>query len=200
MDQIGTTAIWLGLAVSLYAAVASLIGAKSAIPELVVSGRRAVYMSLLAALVAAVALIVAFLTNDFSISYVANNSNLVMGRGYTLVAFYAANEGSLLYITLALALMSTISVLFAPRRFSAAMPYTIAILGVVLAFLFGTMATFADPFETSAIVPPDGRGINPLLLHPGMYSHPPLIMAGLVGITIPFAFAIGSVDFRRVRR
>ena len=193
MDQIGTTAIWLGFAVSFYAVVASIIGAKAAIPELVVSGRRAVYMSLLAAFVAAVALIIAFLTNDFSIKYVANNSNLVMGRGYTLVAFYAANEGSLLYITLALALMSTISVLFAPRRFSAAMPYTVAILGVVLAFLFGTMATLADPFATSALVPPDGRGINPLLLHPGMYSHPPLIMAGLVGITIPFAFASGAL-------
>ena len=193
MDQVGTTAIWLGFAVASYAAVASLIGAKAHIPELVVSGRRAVYMSLLVAFVASAALMIAFLTNDFSIKYVANNSNIVMGRGYTLVAFYAANEGSLLYITLALALMSSISVVFAPRRFSAAMPYTIAILGVVTAFFFGTMATFANPFETLAIVPPDGRGVNPLLLHPGFYSHPPLIMAGLVGITIPFAFASGAL-------
>ena len=53
MDQIGTTAIWLGFAVSFYAAVASIIGAKAAIPELIVSGRRAVYMSLLVAFVAA---------------------------------------------------------------------------------------------------------------------------------------------------
>ncbi len=193
MDQIGTIAIWLGLAVSIYAAVASLIGVKAGIPELVVSGRRAVYMSLLTAFVAAGALMIAFLTNDFSIKYVANNSNLVMGRGYTLVAFYAANEGSLLYITLALALMSSISVLFAPRRFATAMPYTVAIMAVVAAFLFWTMATLANPFETSEVVPPDGRGINPLLLHPGMYSHPPLIMAGLVGITIPFAFASGAL-------
>ncbi len=193
MDQIGTISIWLGLAVSVYAAAASLIGIRIGIPELVVSGRRAVYMSFLAALVAAAALMVAFITNDFSIKYVANNSNLVMGRGYTLVAFYAANEGSLLYITLALALMSTISVLFAPRRFAAAMPYTIAILGIVTAFFFGTMATLANPFETLEIVPPDGRGINPLLLHPGFYSHPPLIMSGLVGITIPFAFASGAL-------
>lgn len=193
MDQIGTTAIWLGFAVSVYAAIASLIGVKSAIPELIISGRRAIYMSLLAAFVAAAALMIAFLTNDFSIKYVANNSNLVMGRGYTLVAFYAANEGSLLYITIALALMSSISVLLAPQRFAAAMPYTIAILAAVIAFFFGTMAVLADPFETSAIVPSDGRGINPLLLHPGMYSHPPLIMAGLVGITIPFAFASGAL-------
>ncbi len=193
MDQIGTIAIWLGFAVSVYAAVASLIGVRAAIQELVVSGRRAIYMALLTAFVAAGALMIAFLTNDFSIKYVANNSNLVMGRGYTLVAFYAANEGSLLYITLALALMASISVLFAPRRFSNAMPYTIAIMAVVAAFFFGIMATLANPFETTEIVPLDGRGINPLLLHPGMYSHPPLIMAGLVGITIPFAFAAGAL-------
>ena len=193
MDQIGTTAIWLGFAVSIYAAVASLIGAKTATPELVVSGRRAIYLSLLVAFVAAAALMVAFLTNDFSIKYVANNSNIAMGRGYTLVAFYAANEGSLLYITLALAVMSAISVMFAPRRFSSAMPYTIAILAVVLAFFYGTMGTLANPFETLEIVPPDGRGVNPLLLHPGFYSHPPLIMSGLVGITIPFAFASGAL-------
>ena len=193
MDQIGTTAIWLGVAVSSYAAITSLIGARGAFPDLVVSGRRAVYMALLVALVASVALLIAFLTNDFSIKYVANNSNIVMGRGYTLVAFYAANEGSLLYITLALALMSAISVRLAPQRFAVAMPYTVAILAVALAFLFGTMATYANPFETLAIVPPDGRGVNPLLLHPGFYSHPPLIMAGLVGITIPFAFASGAL-------
>ena len=193
MDQIGTTAIWLGVAVSSYAAITSLIGARGAFPDLVVSGRRAVYMALLVALVASAALLIAFLTNDFSIKYVANNSNIVMGRGYTLVAFYAANEGSLLYITLALALMSAISVRLAPQRFAVAMPYTVAILAVALAFLFGTMATYANPFETLAIVPPDGRGVNPLLLHPGFYSHPPLIMAGLVGITIPFAFASGAL-------
>ena len=193
MDQIGTTAIWLGVAVSSYAAITSLIGARGAFPDLVVSGRRAVYMALLVALVASAALLIAFLTNDFSIKYVANNSNIVMGRGYTLVAFYAANEGSLLYITLALALMSAISVRLAPQRFAVAMPYTVAILAVALAFLFGTMATYANPFETLAIVPSDGRGVNPLLLHPGFYSHPPLIMAGLVGITIPFAFASGAL-------
>lgn len=193
MDQIGTTAIWLGVAVSAYAVVASLVGVRAGVGELVVSGRRAVYMALLVAFVAAAALMVAFLSNDFSIEYVANNSNIVMGRGYTLVAFYAANEGSLLYITLALALMAAISVRLAPHRFSAAMPYTVAILAVVLAFLFGTMATLANPFETLSVVPPDGRGINPLLLHPGMYSHPPLIMSGLVGITIPFAFASGAL-------
>ena len=193
MDQIGTIAIWLGVAVSAYAAVTCIVGVRAGIPEMVVSGRRAVYMALLAALVASAALMAAFLTNDFSIKYVANNSNIVMGRGYTLVAFYAANEGSLLYITLALALMSSISIRLSPPRFAAAMPYTIAVLAVVLAFLFATMATLANPFETQSIVPVDGRGINPLLLHPGMYSHPPLIMAGLVGITIPFAFASGAL-------
>ncbi len=193
MDQLGTTALWLGAMVSTYAVVASLVGARSSVPELVVSGRRAVYMAGLTSAVASAALLYAFVTDDFSLKYVANNSNLVMERGYVLVAFYAANEGSLLYLTFATALMASLSLRFAPQRFANAIPYTVAIMSAVLTFYFIAMATLANPFEVLEVVPTDGRGINPLLLHPGMYSHPPLIMAGLAGITIPFAFSTGAL-------
>lgn len=116
-----------------------------------------------------------------------------MGRGYTLVAFYAANEGSLLYITLALTLMSTLSIRFAPQRFDKALPYTTAILATAICFFFTTMLLVANPFDLLDFDAADGRGINPLLLHPGLYSHPPLTMAGLIGISIPFAFSTGAL-------
>ena len=116
-----------------------------------------------------------------------------MGRGYTLVAFYAANEGSLLYITLALTLMSTLSIRFAPQRFDKALPYTTAILATAICFFFTTMLLVANPFDLLDFDATDGRGINPLLLHPGLYSHPPLTMAGLIGISIPFAFSTGAL-------
>ena len=116
-----------------------------------------------------------------------------MGRGYTLVAFYAANEGSLLYITLALTLMSTLSIRFAPQRFDKALPYTTAILATAICFFFTTMLFVANPFDLLDFDATDGRGINPLLLHPGLYSHPPLTMAGLIGISIPFAFSTGAL-------
>ncbi len=193
MSELGSIAIALGICVSAYATVGSLIGVRFQIPELVSSARRGIYLALLCALTASVALLIAFITNDFSVRYVFENSNLVMGRGYTLVAFYAANEGSLLFITLALSMMSALSIRFAPRSFAAAIPYTTAILSAVLGFFFTTMLFLANPFELLDTTPLDGRGINPLLLHPGMYSHPPFIMSGLIGITIPFSFAAGAL-------
>lgn len=193
MSEVGSIALALGICVSAYALVGSLIGIRSNVPELIISSRRAIYMSLLAASAASLALLIAFMTNDFTIKYVYENSNTVMGRGYTLVAFYAANEGSLLYITLALTLMSTLSIRFAPQRFDKALPYTTAILATAICFFFTTMLFVANPFDLLDFDATDGRGINPLLLHPGLYSHPPLTMAGLIGISIPFAFSTGAL-------
>lgn len=193
MSEVGSIALALGICVSAYALVGSLIGIRSNVPELIISSRRAIYMSLLAASAASLALLIAFMTNDFTIKYVYENSNTVMGRGYTLVAFYAANEGSLLYITLALTLMSTLSIRFAPQRFDKALPYTTAILATAICFFFTTMLLVANPFDLLDFEATDGRGINPLLLHPGLYSHPPLTMAGLIGISIPFAFSTGAL-------
>ena len=150
-------------------------------------------MTLPATVIAVGALVAAFVSNDFSIKYVYDHSNLVMDRAYTWVALYAGNEGSLLYIVFILALMSALAMRFAPKRFARSMPYTIAILAIVQAFYFFALAFFASPFAPLGFEVDDGRGINPLLTHPGMFSHPPMLMAGLIGITIPFAFATGAL-------
>ena len=193
MATFGYIALMLGVCISAYATAASIAGITTRNPQLNISGRRGVYMAALVAIAATLALLVAFVTNDFSIRYVFENSNLAMGRGYTFVALYAANEGSLLFLTLALSVMASISLYLAPKRFADALPYTVAILGAVLCFFFTVMVTLANPFETLDLVPADGRGINPLLLHPGFYSHPPMIMSGLIGIVIPFAFSSGAL-------
>jgi cytochrome c-type biogenesis protein CcmF len=193
MADLGVMALLLGLALSGYSAVGVIVGEKIGMAELVVSGRRALYMTTLAAAVASGALINAFVQNDFSIEYVANHSNTLMDRAFVWVAFYAGNEGSLLYILLTLAIISALSVWFAPKRLARSMPWTIAILALIQLFYFGVLAFFASPFEVLDTVPVDGRGINPLLTHPGMFSHPPLLMGGLIAITIPFAFVSGAL-------
>ncbi|MEX0763440.1 MAG: cytochrome c-type biogenesis CcmF C-terminal domain-containing protein [Dehalococcoidia bacterium] len=193
MAELGTITVLLALALALYGSVGSIAGHLRGSQELVVSARRATYMTLPVTAAAAGALVAAFVNNDFRIKYVHDHSNLVMDRAYTWVAMYAGNEGSLLYIALVLALMSAVAIYLAPRRFSRSMPYTIAILAGVQAFYFLVLAFFASPFELLDFVPADGLGINPLLKHPGMFSHPPMLMAGLIGITIPFAFAIGAL-------
>lgn len=193
MAELGVMALMLGLVLSAYSAFGAVIGVKIGMAELVVSSRRALYMTTLAAAVASAALITAFTQNDFSIMYVADHSNSVMDRAYVWVAFYAGNEGSLLYIALTLTIISALAIWFAPKRMERSMPWTIAILAVVQAFYFFVLIFFASPFELLDVVPADGRGINPLLTHPGMFSHPPLLMGGLIAITIPFAFASGAL-------
>ncbi|MCH7982824.1 MAG: heme lyase CcmF/NrfE family subunit [Chloroflexi bacterium] len=193
MADLGVMALLLGLALSAYSVIGSAIGVKIGMPALIVSARRALYMTTLAAAVASAALINAFVQNDFSIKYVADHSNSVMERAFVWVAFYSGNEGSLLYIVLALSIMSALAIRFAPKRMAPSMPWTIAVLAAVQLFYFFVLSFFASPFELLETIPVDGRGINPLLTHPGMFSHPPMLMGGLIAITIPFAFASGAL-------
>ena len=78
-----------------------------------------------------------------------------------------------------------------------ALPYTTGVLMLVLTFFLAVMAVMANPFDKLPFVPPDGEGINPLLTHFGMFFHPPALMAGLIGISVPFAFALGSLLARK---
>ena len=193
MADLGAMALLIGLGLNAYSALGSVIGAKIGLPELIVSARRALYMSILSSSVASAALIAAFVQNEFAIKYVADHSNTVMDRAYVWVAFYSGNEGSLLYIVLVLSIISAISVRFSPKKLTRSIPWTVAILAGVQFFYFFVLSFFANPFELLEIIPSEGRGINPLLTHPGMFSHPPMLMGGLIAITIPFAFSSGAL-------
>jgi cytochrome c-type biogenesis protein CcmF len=193
MADLGVMAVLLALALSLYASAGSIAGRTLRMPELVVSARRALYLTLPVTAAAVGALVSSFVSHDFTIEYVWRHSNRVMDSGYTWVALYAGNEGSLLYISLVLSIMSAAAARTMPARFAGSMPWTIALLGLMQAFYFFVLAFFASPFSTFDFLPEDGRGINPLLTHPGMFTHPPMLMAGLVGISIPFAFASGAL-------
>ena len=195
MADLGSISLLIALALAAYSAVGSALGRLRSIPQLVESARYATYILVLVLGVAAASLVGAFLSNDFQLKYVFEHSNLAMARVYTWVAFYAGNEGSLLYIAFALSVLSALAVLLASRRSrdSDSLPYTNAILMVVLTFFLAVMVFMANPFATLSITPSDGQGINPLLTHPGMFIHPPVMMAGLIAVTLPFAFAFGSL-------
>ena len=193
MTELGTASIFLGLAFALYAVVGSVLGVWRGSRELVVSARRAAYLTLPLAVIPAAVLVAAFITHDFSLAYVHGHSDRVMDRAFVWVAFYAGNEGSLLFITVVLTGMAAAAIRFSPRSFTRSQPYTTAILMTVAAFFFLVLIFWANPFELLGFVPADGLGLNPLLTHPGMFFHPPLQMAGLVGIAIPFAYLTGSL-------
>ncbi|MDP6549109.1 MAG: cytochrome c-type biogenesis CcmF C-terminal domain-containing protein [Dehalococcoidia bacterium] len=192
MADLGAICVLLALALSAYAAIGSLAGKVRDVPALVQSSRSAAYLTVLVLLVATLSLVSAFINRDFEIAYVARHSDLAMAGRFTWVAFYAGNEGSLLFIAFALSAMSAIAIWRAPVKVRDTLPYTTAILMLVLAFFLAVTAFMADPFEKLPFVPVDGEGLNPLLTHVGMFFHPPALMAGLIGVTLPFAFALGS--------
>ncbi len=193
MSDLGAISLWIALALSSYAAIGSVLGKLRGVPALVESAQKAVYLLVLVLLVATLSLIAAFISHDFEVAYVAAHSSLAMPEIFTWVAFYAGNEGSLLYIAFVLSVMSALALWLAPARLRDSLPYTTATLMVVQTFFLAVMAVMANPFDKLAVVPPDGEGINPLLTHFGMFFHPPALMAGLIGMSIPFAFALGSL-------
>ena len=193
MGDLGSITLFTALALAAYSTVGSVLGRVWNVPNLVESARYAVYILVLVLAISVASLIGAFLSNDFQLQYVAAHSSLSMPRIYTWVAFYAGNEGSLLYIAFAFSVLSAVAIFLAPARVRDSLPYTNAVLMLVLTFFLAVMAFMANPFAELSIEPPDGQGINPLLTHPGMFIHPPVMMAGLIGVTLPFAFAMGAL-------
>ena len=193
MGDLGAISLWLALALAAYAAIGSVAGKLRGAPALVESTRSAVYAVVVVLLVATGSLVVAFISRDFEIAYVARHSDLAMPDRFTWVAFYAGNEGSLLFIAMVLSVMAAVAVWRAPERTRDALPYTTGVMMLVLAFFLAVTAVMANPFDKLPFVPPDGEGINPLLTHFGMFVHPPALMSGLIGITVPFSFALGSL-------
>ena len=193
MGDLGSISLFIALALAAYSTVGSVLGRVRNVPPLVDSARYATYLLVLVLAVSVASLVGAFLSNDFELQYVAQHSSLAMPRIYTWVAFYAGNEGSLLYIAFALSVLSALAMLLAPSRTRDILPYTNATLMLVLTFFLAVMVFMADPFEKLSFIPADGQGINPLLTHFGMFIHPPVMMAGLIGVTVPFAFALGSL-------
>ena len=166
---------------------------RKGLPELAISARYATYLIPLILLISIMSLVSAFVSRDFQVRYVAENSSLAMSKAYAWVAFYAGNDGSILFIAAVLSIAAAVSLALAPKLSGASLAYTNAVLMTVLGFFLFVLFFLANPFETTAVAPADGRGINPLLTHPGMFVHPPLLMTGLITVTVPFAFAMGHL-------
>ena len=139
----------------------------------------------------------AFLRSDFSFALVAEGSSTSTPTFYKVTALWATQDGSLLLWVTLLSLFAT-TVLFLTRRsLRDIAPYATAVLGCVAGFFLLLMVGWENPFDTLAVRPAEGAGLNPLLRHPAMMIHPPMLYTGYVGFSIPFAFAIGALAARR---
>ena len=144
--------------------------------------------------VATIALVIAFITHDFSFAYVANYSSRSLSGAYRVTALWGGMEGSLLFWTMLLTTFSTIALARSARWAPVGLQtWTLAVLAGVIGFFLVLLLWPADPFAPLSPVPADGSGLNPLLQSPGMVIHPPLLYTGFVAFSIPFAFAMGAL-------
>ncbi|MEA2361891.1 MAG: cytochrome c-type biosis protein CcmF [Thermoleophilaceae bacterium] len=196
MAGVGSACLAIALLTALYAVAASIRGARTGRREWVTSGRRAMYCMAGLCVGAFVILEAAFLRSDFSYRLVAEGSSTDTPTFYKVTAVWATQDGSLLLWATLLSLFAT-AVLFLTRRsLRDIAPWATAVLGVVAAFFLCLMLGWENPFDTLAVAPQEGAGLNPLLRHPAMMIHPPMLYTGYVGFSIPFAFAIGALITR----
>ncbi|MGE5624244.1 MAG: heme lyase CcmF/NrfE family subunit [Bacillota bacterium] len=144
-------------------------------------------------LLAFASLVYAFLTSDFSVQYVAENSNVLLPWPYRITAVWGAHEGSLLLWVAVLAVW-TLAVTHLSRHLP--LEFSSRVLGVLglvsLGFLL-FMLTTSDPFTRLLPAAEQGRDLNPILQDPAMAIHPPMLYTGYVGFSVAFAFAVAAL-------
>jgi cytochrome c-type biogenesis protein CcmF len=193
LPEFGQITLVLAMLVALLQAVLPPLGAQRGVAAWMAVARPAAFVQL--ALVGAAFLILthAFLVQDFSVRYVAENSNSLLPVMYRFSAVWGAHEGSQLLWALILAVWTAAVALFSRHLPEAVVARVLGAMGVVstgfLAFLFFT----SNPFARVLPMAEEGRDLNPLLQDPGLIIHPPMLYMGYVGFAVPFAFAIAAL-------
>jgi cytochrome c-type biogenesis protein CcmF len=193
MAVVGRALLIMALGVAVYGIAASLYGARRGSREWIDSGRRSVYALAILATLAFAILESAFLRSDFSFNVVAGHSSTTTPTFYKLAAAWSSQEGSLLLWVFLLSLWSSLILFLTRHRAREIAPYATAVLLGFGSFFTALAVFFANPFATSATPPAEGSGLDPLLLHPSMMIHPPMLYSGYTLLTIPFAFAVGAL-------
>ncbi len=134
-----------------------------------------------------------FLSNDFSVVYVAQHSNTLLPKPYQLAAVWGGHEGSLLLWVLMLALWSAAVAVFSASLPLAMVARVLGVLGLVSIGFLSFILTTSNPFERLLPPAPEGRDLNPLLQDPGLVIRPPMLYMGYVGLSVTFAFAIAAL-------
>ncbi len=198
LPELGQVALLLALLVAALQALLPLLGAQRDIPVLMAVARPAAWLQLLLVGLSFAILTHAFVVGDFSVQYVAENSNSLLPKLYRYTAVWGAHEGSLLLWALVLALWTA-----AVARFSKALPQPVVarvlgVMGIVSVGFLAFLVFTSNPFIRILPAAGEGRDLNPLLQDPGLIVHPPMLYAGYVGFAVPFAFAIAALLERRI--
>src|SRR5213594_1507695 len=194
MAALGSFLLLATFVICSYAAVISVIGARRGSRPLIESGIGAFYLVAALMTCASAVMINAFLTDDFSIKYVAHYSDSVQPLFYKITSYWGGLDGSIMFWVFLLSVFGTCAVWVNRERHRELIPYVVATISTVEMFFLYLMVVHKNPFTTSlASVPADGKGLNPLLQNYWMAIHPPSLYTGFVGMTIPFAFCIAAL-------
>ncbi len=193
ISTLGGFTIFLALGVTLYAIAASIYGARQGREDWLASSRNAVLAHFCLVTLALFLLEYALVTSDFSLRYVANNSTRGSLTRYKIAGLWGSLEGSILLWEWLQSLMAALVVARYSDRHSQLMPYVQAVMQGISAFFLLLMAFAVNPFTRIFPIPPDGRGLNPLLEVTDMLVHPLLLYSGYVGFSVPYAFAMAAL-------
>ena len=191
--ELGHFALVLALAFACLQTVLPTIGLLRGNLALAQLSRPMLWAQFFWTLVAFAVLMNAFIVDDFSVKYVANNSNTELPAMFKMSAVWGAHEGSLLLWALILSGWSVAVSVLSKRLPSEVLNHILIILGLIsIGFLLFLLLT-SNPFERLDIIPTQGRELNPLLQDFGLIIHPPMLYMGYVGMAIPFAFVLSSL-------
>src|SRR6266540_296473 len=196
MPELGRTALVLCLGLSVYAVLAGVYAARTGRRRLAFSASNALIAAFCAAAAASAVLLVALARHDFGFTYVAQHTSSKLPLGYSLSAFWGGQEGSMLLWLLVLTGYSAAVVLFNRHSAGDLVVWVVPVLGTIAVFFSFMLVAVSSPFATQT-APAEGAGMVPSLQNPYMLAHPPLLYLGYVGLTVPFAFAMGSLLARR---
>src|SRR4051794_40276182 len=194
MSSLGSFLLLAAFVICSYAAVISVVGARRRSRALIESGVGAFYLITAVMTVASAVMVNAFLTDDFSIKYVAHYSEAAQPLFYKITSYWGGLDGSIMFWVFLLSIFGTCAVYTNRERHRELIPYVVATISVVEMFFLFLMVVHKNPF-TTFLTPAaaDGKGLNPLLQNYWMAIHPPSLYTGFVGMTIPFAFGIAAL-------
>ncbi|HYH22196.1 MAG TPA: heme lyase CcmF/NrfE family subunit [Azospirillum sp.] len=196
--EIGHYALILALAVAAAQAVVPLVGAHRGDRTLMAVGRSAAFAQFLLVCVAFGALLHAYVTSDFSVANVAQNSHTDKPMLYKVSGLWGNHEGSLLLWIAILSGFGAAVAGFGNNLPAALRARTLAVQGMIAVGFTLFILLTSNPFERLDPVPLNGNGLNPLLQDPGLAFHPPFLYLGYVGFSIAFSFAVAALIEGRV--
>jgi cytochrome c-type biogenesis protein CcmF len=208
MLEFGQFALAVALITEVYSVAALVIGARLRNNRLVVSGQNAAVAVFVLITAAIAALAWMFVTDDFSVAYVASHSSRDLPLYFKISSIWGGQEGSLLFWGWLLTIYSALVVIQNRRKHTAMMPYVTAVLMSTSVFFTSMHLFVVNPFKLSGVqlqdgalnlfTRADGMGLNPLLQDWMMVIHPPMLYLGFVGFVVPFAFAIAALITRQL--